>query len=140
MSVGTGGLIKKGAGDLVFKGNGSFELGNIQVDYSADKAQGITATGESPNNAVTGTLLADGRLVIGTKGDDSDAPYVTTAHHITLGGRTTDWNSWANGVCENARRTGTAGRTASARRPASSSSTTASSTCGPLSGWATTAA
>ena len=102
MSVGTGGLIKKGAGDLVFKGNGLFELGNIQVDYNADKAQGITPTGESPNNAVTGTLLADGRLVIGTKGDDSDAPYVTTAHHITLGGRTTDWNSWANGVCEKA--------------------------------------
>ncbi len=102
MSVGTGGLIKKGAGDLVFKGNGLFELGNIQVDYNADKAQGITPTGESPNNAVTGTLLADGRLVIGTTGDDSDAPYVTTAHHITLGGRTTDWNSWANGVCEKA--------------------------------------
>ena len=76
-----GGLIKKGAGDLIFKGNGTFAFANFQRDYgrtSFDLPQGIRPTGEPYDSSLPSMLVSEGRLVIGTKGDDSDAPHVTS--------------------------------------------------------------
>ena len=98
-----GGLVKKGAGDLIFKGNGTFTFNNFQRDYgrsSFNDPQGIMPTGEPQDNALPSMLVAEGRLVIGTTGDDADAPHVTTPRVFQVGGRTVDWNSWANGICE----------------------------------------
>ena len=98
-----GGLIKKGAGDLIFKGNGTFAFNNFQRDYgrsSFNDPQGIMPTGEPQDIALPSMLVSEGRLVIGTKGDDSDAPRVTSPRVLQVGGRTTDWFSATGGVYE----------------------------------------
>ena len=100
---GSGGLIKKGPGDLIFKGNGTFAFNNFQRDYvrtAFTDRQGISATGEPVDSALTSMLVSEGRLVIGTMGDDSDAPTVTSPQQLQVGGRTVDWNSGTNGIYE----------------------------------------
>ncbi|MBR1587651.1 MAG: hypothetical protein IJ658_04925, partial [Kiritimatiellae bacterium] len=86
-STGTGSIMKKGAGDLILKGNGTFLLGNVDSAYSSgtDSAQGVgslrdgvKANGDGPTSGVKNLMVSEGRLIIGTKGDDADAPTVTT--------------------------------------------------------------
>ena len=89
--------MKTGGGDLVLKGNGTFELGNS--NKSAGSKNGIGAYGDSPLDTLQSVTLANGRLVIGTVGDDADAPTVSQSGETDIGGCTA---SVANGRRETA--------------------------------------
>ena len=95
-ATGAGAILKKGAGDLILKGNSTFVLGNQDNAYSSgtDSAQGvgsltdgIKANGDGPTTAIKSLMVSEGRIVIGTTGDDEDAPTVTTTS-VTIGQRT----------------------------------------------------
>ena len=89
--------MKKGAGDLILKGTGSFVLGNQDNAHtgSAPKdaqgiaalSNGIQANGDGPTTALKTLMVSEGRLVVGTVGDDTDAPNVTLPNGFTIGHR-----------------------------------------------------
>ena len=83
---GTSSFMKTGGGDLVLKGNGTFELGNSNKSASGKK--GIGLYGDSPVDTLQSVTLANGRLVIGTVGDDADAPTVSQSGETDIGGCT----------------------------------------------------
>ena len=83
---GTSAFMKTGAGDLVLKGNGTFLLGNTYKNAGGKK--GIGVYGDSPVDTLQSVTLANGRMVIGTVGDDADAPTVSQSGETDIGGCT----------------------------------------------------
>ena len=83
---GTSAFFKTGAGDLILKGNGTFLLGNTNKGASGKK--GIGLYGDSPVDTLQSVTLANGRMVIGTVGDDADAPTVSQSGETDIGGCT----------------------------------------------------
>ena len=96
-STGAGSIMKKGAGDLILKGNGTFTLGNQDNSHTganpkdafgvAALSNGIQANGDGPTTALKNLMVSEGRLVIGTVGDDTDAPTVTLPYAFSIGHR-----------------------------------------------------
>ena len=94
-STGAGSIMKKGTGDLILKGTGPFNLGNVDNSYSSGTSSaqgvgalsdGIQANGDGPTTGLKYLMVSEGRVVVGTTGDDSDAPAVTTGN-MTIGHR-----------------------------------------------------
>ena len=95
--TGAGAIMKKGAGDLILKGNGSFQLGNVDNSHTganpkdafgvAGLSNGIQANGDGPTTALKNLMVSEGRVVIGTVGDDDDAPMVTLPNGFSIGQR-----------------------------------------------------
>ena len=72
-----GAMCKSGAGDLILKGNGLFDLANANVAYSSGSAGNVPAAN------------GDGRTsVVGTLNDPDDAPTVRMPFALTVGPRT----------------------------------------------------
>ena len=96
-TTGAGSIMKKGAGDLILKGTGSFVLGNQDNSHTgkapldaqgiAALSNGIQANGDGPTTALKTLMVSEGRVVIGTVGDDTDAPNVTLPNGFTIGHR-----------------------------------------------------
>ena len=84
VATGVGSLMKKGAGDLILKGSGTFNIGD--QDNSAKGAyyttDGVQANGDGPTTGLKNLIVSEGRVVIGTVGDDTDAPIVKTGGFI----------------------------------------------------------
>ena len=95
--TGAGSIMKKGAGDLILKGNGTFQLGNVDNAHTgaspkdafgvAALSNGIQANGDGPTTALKNLMVSEGRVVIGTVGDDDDAPMVTLPNGFSIGQR-----------------------------------------------------
>ena len=95
--TGAGAIMKKGAGDLILKGNGTFQLGNVDNAHSGSNpkdafgvaalSNGIQANGDGPTTALKNLMVSEGRVVIGTVGDDDDAPMVTLPNGFSIGQR-----------------------------------------------------
>ena len=74
---------KAGPGDLFVKGTGAFILGNKQVDKSSELGAGVN--GDSPTSTFRASQICGGRVVIGTVGDETDAPNVSVTGEVTIG-------------------------------------------------------
>ena len=94
-STGTGSIMKKGAGDLILQGPGPFALGNQDNAYSSGTSSaqgvgalsdGIKANGDGLTTILKPFIVSEGRVVVGTCGDDADAPYVTSPS-VSIGHR-----------------------------------------------------
>ena len=96
-ATGAGSIMKKGAGDLILKGNGTFVLGNQDSAHTgsgtkdafgvASLSNGIQANGDGPTTALKTLMVSEGRVVVGTVEDDTDAPTVTLPSNFTIGHR-----------------------------------------------------
>ena len=87
-----GSVCKSGTGDLILKGNGYFYLGNSTVSWNASNpGYNIPkANGDGRTGGFGALNVSEGRIVVGTKNDASDAPTIDAAGLLTVGMRTTD--------------------------------------------------
>ena len=94
-------LVKTGAETLKFKGNGTFDLfgGSATTTWGVD-ANYIGESGDGPSSGTYGVTVREGRLEIGTAGDASDAPVVTT-RSLAVGGQPLDGRAAAEIVVNN---------------------------------------
>ena len=84
-----GAMCKSGAGDLILKGNGLFDLANANVAYSSGSAGNVpAANGDGRTSAFDGFMVSEGRVVVGTLNDPDDAPTVRMPFALTVGPRT----------------------------------------------------
>ena len=80
-------LFKAGAGTLYLKGTGDFTIGgSAGAGYSASTA-GRYPNGDGPGSGYLGLNVAEGKIVIGTKDDPTDAPNVIAPAGIAVGPR-----------------------------------------------------
>lgn len=77
------GFTKAGPGDLFVRGTGNFLLGNKQIDKSSELGAGVN--GDSPTSTFRSSQVCGGRVVIGTAGDETDAPNVSVTGEIAIG-------------------------------------------------------
>ena len=84
VATGVGSIMKKGAGDLILKGSGTFDIGdqNNSAKGAYYTTDGVQANGDGPTTALKNLIVSEGRVVIGTVGDDTDAPTVKTGDFI----------------------------------------------------------
>lgn len=83
----TGAMMKKGAGDLIFKGNGLFDCGKEDNSFSRSAKDSVKVNGDGPTASLKSLLVSEGRLVIGTKDDPEDAPQVVLGTNLGVGCR-----------------------------------------------------
>ena len=83
----TGAMMKKGTGDLIFKGNGLFDCGNQDNSFSRSAKDSVKENGDGPTASLKSLLVSEGRLVIGTKDDPEDAPQVVLGTNLGVGCR-----------------------------------------------------
>ena len=100
-SLGTALLVKTGEETLKLKGNGTFTLtgGQPTTTWSGDGIF-IGESGDGPKSGMYGVTVREGRLEIGTVGDDSDAPNVT-AFSLAAGGQPLEGRAPAEIVMNN---------------------------------------
>ena len=72
-------FVKTGAETLTLKGNGTFDLSDRTMGLTTSWTAGrfIGDSGDGPTAGLYGISVREGRLAIGTVGDDSDAPNVS---------------------------------------------------------------
>ena len=77
-AAGSASLIKTGDGELALKGTGNFALSlNAPSTGWTTDGRYIGASGDGPTQGFYGITVREGRMTIGTVGDDADAPNVT---------------------------------------------------------------
>ena len=87
----SGSMCKSGAGDLILKGNGYFKLGNVTAAWSSGGTGNVPQPNGDGRTSGFGSLnVSDGRIVVGTKNDPTDAPTVETAGLLDISPRTTE--------------------------------------------------
>ena len=94
-------FVKTGPETLRLKGNGSFNLsaGSPTTTWSGEGLY-IGESGDGPTRGMYGVTVREGRLEIGTVGDDSDAPNVTS-FSLAAGGQPLDGRAPAEIVMNN---------------------------------------
>ncbi|MBQ7189998.1 MAG: hypothetical protein IJR99_11350 [Kiritimatiellae bacterium] len=86
MSCYNSAFAKMGEGTLYLKGTGAFAMGNKDINYNANDLAGIGKNGDSPTSTFRSAMIGGGgRMVIGTVGDDTDAPSVTASGEFMIG-------------------------------------------------------
>ena len=65
---------KIGAGDLIFKGNGTFAGGNGAINRGSQNETYVRANGDGPVATFRRFNVSEGRVIQGTAGDPNDAP------------------------------------------------------------------
>ncbi len=95
-------FVKTGAETLRLKGNGSFALTGATGPTTAWSGEEIYvgASGDGPTRGMYGATVREGRLEIGTVGDDADAPNVT-AFSLAAGGQPLEGRAPAEIVMNN---------------------------------------
>ena len=82
-------MCKSGAGDLILQGNGYFSLGGVTKSW-ATNGHIPQPNGDGRTSGFGALNVSEGRIVVGTKNDASDAPTIDAAGLLTVGMRTTD--------------------------------------------------
>ena len=87
----SGAMCKSGAGDLILKGNGYFQLGKTQASWSLNGTGNIPKPNGDGRTTGFGALnVSEGRIVVGTVNDPTDAPTVESSALIEISPRTTE--------------------------------------------------
>ena len=87
----SGSMCKSGAGDLILKGNGYFKLGNVTASWGSGGTGNVPQPNGDGRTAGFGSLnVSDGRIVVGTVDDPTDAPTVESAGLLDISPRTTE--------------------------------------------------
>ena len=87
----SGAMCKSGAGDLILKGNGYFQLGKTQASWSLNGTGNVPKPNGDGRTSGFGALnVSEGRIVVGTVNDPTDAPTVESSALIEISPRTTE--------------------------------------------------
>ena len=87
----SGAMCKSGTGDLILKGNGSFQLGKTSTGWSMNGTGNVPQPNGDGRTSGFGALnVSDGRIVVGTANDPADAPTVESAALLDISPRTTE--------------------------------------------------
>ena len=87
----SGAMCKSGAGDLILKGNGYFQLGKVSTGWSVNGTGNVPKPNGDGRTTGFGALnVSDGRIVVGTVNDPADAPTVESANLLDISPRTTE--------------------------------------------------
>lgn len=92
-------FVKTGAETLTLKGTGTFEFGNNYV-WTCGDGRFVGDSGDGPTECMYGFTVREGRLVIGTVDDPTDAPTVT-AYSLAAGGQPLEGRAPAEIVMNN---------------------------------------
>ena len=85
----SGSVCKSGAGDLILQGNGYFSLGSVTKSW-ATNGHIPQPNGDGRTSGFGALNVSEGRIVVGTKNDPSDAPTIDAAGILMVGMRTTE--------------------------------------------------
>ena len=87
----SGSMCKSGAGDLILKGNGYFNLGSVTAAWKSGGTGNVPQPNGDGRTSGFGSLnVSDGRIVVGTVNDPTDAPTVEATGLLDISPRTTE--------------------------------------------------